>query len=57
MDAKNVEKDEIISLAQKTKHYCDLLIKQSNSWLSEEEGVKNVKKRQVGYFWKRKNKH
>jgi hypothetical protein len=45
MDAKNMDKDEIISLAEKTKRYCDLLIEQSDNWLSEEEGVRNVEKR------------
>ena len=45
MDTKRIEKDEIIALAKKTKHYCDLLIEQSNNWLSEEEGIKNIEKR------------
>ena len=45
METKNVEKDKIIDLAKKAKHYCDLLIKQSDNWLSEEEGIKNVEKR------------
>ena len=30
-------KDEIIALAEKTKHYCNLLIEQSNNWLQEEK--------------------
>jgi len=35
--AKNKsEKEEIISLAKKTKRYCDLLIKQSENWVIEE---------------------
>ena len=29
------KRDEIIALAEKTKHYCDLLIEQSNNWLPE----------------------
>lgn len=45
MDAKKAAKEDIISLAEKTKRYCDLLIEQSDNWLSEEEGVKNVEKR------------
>jgi Signal transduction histidine kinase len=40
-----MDKDEIIILAQKAKRYCDLLIEQSDSWLSEEEGRKNVEER------------
>jgi hypothetical protein len=55
MEIKKVDKDEIISLAKKAKHYCDLLIKQSDSWLSEEEGAKNVNKRGTG-FWGKKIK-
>ena len=42
MDAKKLE---IITLAEKAKHYCDLLIEQSDNWLSEEEGIRNVEKR------------
>ncbi|MDL2322675.1 tetratricopeptide repeat-containing sensor histidine kinase [Bacteroidales bacterium OttesenSCG-928-A17] len=45
MDTKKPDKKDIISLAEKTKRYCDLLIEQSDNWLSEEEGVKNVEKR------------
>ena len=45
MDTGKAGKDEIISLAKKTKHYCDLLIEQSDNWLSEEEGHKNIEKR------------
>jgi hypothetical protein len=45
MNTKKPDKDNIISLAEKTKHYCDLLIEQSDSWLSEEKGVKDVEKR------------
>lgn len=44
METKKPNKQDIISLAKKTKHYYDLLIKQSDNWLSEEEGVKNVEK-------------
>jgi len=48
MDTKNVseeERKEILALAENTKHYCDLLIKQCDSWLSEEDGLKNVEER------------
>ncbi|MDL2265370.1 tetratricopeptide repeat-containing sensor histidine kinase [Parabacteroides sp. OttesenSCG-928-G07] len=45
MEAKKPDKKDIISLAKKTKHYCDLLIEQSENWLSEEEGARNVEKR------------
>lgn len=45
MDTKKPDKEDIIALAEKTKHYCDLLIEQSDNWLSEEEGVRNVEKR------------
>lgn len=45
MDTKKPDKEEILSLAEKTKRYCDLLVEQSDNWLSEEEGIKNVEKR------------
>ena len=44
MDAIKKDQKEILALAEKTKYNCDLLIKQCNSWLSEEEGAKNLKK-------------
>jgi len=57
MDAKMVqvaEQEKIIALAKQTKHYCDLLIEQCDSWLSEEEGRKNAaKKRERVYLPKR----
>ncbi|MDR1880170.1 MAG: hypothetical protein LBQ78_04490 [Tannerellaceae bacterium] len=31
-------REEIISLAKQTQYYCDLLIEQSDQWLSPEEG-------------------
>ena len=34
------QKKEIMALAEKTKHYCNLLIAQSENWLPE-EGAKN----------------
>ena len=36
---------EIFALAENTKYYCDLLIEQCDSWLSEEEGLKNLEER------------
>ena len=45
MDKKQQQKNEILTLAKKTMRDCDLLIEQSDNWLSEEEGIKNVEKR------------
>ncbi|MDH6314029.1 hypothetical protein M2137_002823 [Parabacteroides sp. PFB2-10] len=45
MVTKQPDKKDIISLAKKTKRYCDLLIEQSDNWLSEEEGARNMEKR------------
>ena len=45
MDIKKVNKDEIIDIAKKAKRYCDLFIEQSDSWLSEEEELRNLEKR------------
>ena len=39
------KRDEILVCARKTQHYTDLLIAQCDSWLSEEEGMKNMEKR------------
>jgi len=36
------QKKEIMALAEKTKHYCNLLIAQSENWLPE-EGAKRQK--------------
>jgi len=41
---KNI-KDVILVYAKKAMHYNDLLIAQCDSWLSEEEGMKNMEKR------------
>ena len=41
------KKDEILASAWKMQHYNDLLIAQCDSWLSEEEGAKNMEKRIV----------
>ena len=48
MDVKRIEtkeQEEILALAENTKSYCDLLINQCDSWLSEEEGLKNLKEK------------
>ena len=48
MDAKSIkikEQKEILALAENTKNACDLLINQCGSWLSAEEGLKNLKER------------
>ena len=45
MDVKNDKKDEILFHAEKLLHYNGLLIAQCDSWLSEEEGMKNMEKR------------
>ena len=44
MDYKE-QQNEILILAKKTIRYYDLLVEQSNNWLSEEEGFKNFEKR------------
>ncbi|MCL1974249.1 MAG: hypothetical protein FWG54_05480 [Bacteroidetes bacterium] len=38
-------REEMLFCAEKLLYYNDLLLKQCSSWLSEEEGVKNVEKR------------
>ena len=42
MEEQGITKKEIRQLAKITKHKCDLLITQCDSWLPEEEGRKNV---------------
>ena len=39
------KKDEILACARKMQHYNELLIAQCDSWLSEEEGMRNMEKR------------
>jgi len=41
---KNIN-DDILYRAEKLLYYNDLLIKQCDSWLSEEEGNRNMEKR------------
>ena len=43
MKLEEINKEKILSLAEQTLHKTDLLIAQCDSWLSEEEGMKNVK--------------
>ena len=38
-------KDEFLALAEHAHHYTNLLIKQCDSWLPGEEGMKNVEER------------
>ena len=40
--SKKMTKEEILYHAEHAKHYTELLIKQCDSWLSEEEGMKNM---------------
>jgi len=59
MDTKNekkTERDEILALAENTKYYTDLLIQQSDSWLSEEEGRKNVEEKRKKEKSRRKSR-
>jgi len=43
-NTKNIH-DDILYRAEKLLYYNNLLIKQCDSWLSEEEGNKNMEKR------------
>ena len=45
MDTKTKTKAEILAMAERTLHNTELLIKQCDSWLSEEEGLKNIEKK------------
>jgi hypothetical protein len=40
----NTPKDEMLYYAYRYLNYCDMLITQCDSWLSEEEGMKNMEK-------------
>ena len=42
---RDKKKKKILFHAKKLLHYNNLLIKQCNTWLSEEEGMKNMEKR------------
>jgi hypothetical protein len=41
-NTKKTNKEEIISLAKMTKHYCDLLIKQSDNWKEDDEMMRRL---------------
>jgi len=45
MNIRNDIKNEILLHAEIAIHYNDLIINQCNSWLSEEEGNKNMMKK------------
>jgi hypothetical protein len=45
MNAEKTSKDDILALAEKAKHNCNLLINQCENWLPEEEGLKNIRKK------------
>ncbi|MDH6343812.1 hypothetical protein M2480_002513 [Parabacteroides sp. PFB2-12] len=45
MKTKMPSRENMLFLAKKAKRYCELLIEQSDHWLSEEEGARNRKKR------------
>jgi hypothetical protein len=44
MDVNQTQKDKILFRAEKLLHYNELLIKQCDSWLSAEEGNRNMLK-------------
>ena len=48
MEKGKPDKKDIIAMAEKTRHYCDLLVNQCDSWLPEETGkeVYKLKKKQ-----------
>ena len=45
MIAEKTIRKEIIALAEHTKYYTNLLIKQCDNWLPEDEGAKNMEMR------------
>ncbi|MDR1779218.1 MAG: hypothetical protein LBR50_00625 [Tannerella sp.] len=46
MESKNTAKrDKIIAKAKHTKYYCDLIIDQSDKWLTAEEGNRVMQER------------
>jgi len=54
MNKKNNKIDDILLSAKRTLHYNELLIAQSDLWISEEEGNRNMEKQ---IREKRGNKH
>jgi len=45
MDDQETKKEDILYTAEHALFYSDLLIRQCDSWLSEEEGIRNMEKR------------
>ena len=45
MNTDDEKKKQVLYHAQRTMYFNDLLIKQCDSWLSEEEGLRNVERR------------
>ena len=45
MDDQETKKEDILYTTEHALFYTDLLIKQCDSWLSEEEGIRNMEKR------------
>jgi len=56
MNSSNDKMDEIRLRAQVLSHYNNLLIKQCDSWLSEEEGNRNLEKQIMERKKKRQSK-
>ena len=48
MKKEKLNKKDIVEMAEKTRHYCDLLVNQCDSWLPEETGkeIYRLKKKQ-----------
>jgi hypothetical protein len=46
MSEEKVTQQEIISMAKNTKHYCELLVAQCESWSEAEEKEKGEKENQ-----------
>ena len=44
-EKETVSQEEIISLAKQTQYYCDLIVEQSDQWLSPEEGNRSMEER------------
>jgi hypothetical protein len=46
MNKEKATQQEIISLAKNTKHYCELLIAQSESWVEKEKGRREKRRKE-----------
>ena len=42
MEPQKYTRQQILNMAEHAQHYSDLLIKQCDRWLSEEEGMRNA---------------